>query len=153
MGLDAATRRRIPRRQVVDPERRSSACIVELRLRQTHSFDEFESDAQAGKRGGRVLDEFALHPDPRKLWSIAYPGITWGGALEVISTHPAHCNFFNGLIREVRERNTRKASACTGVTGRARQGFLYKLQQTRRPTTTSRRWTRRPIRFRPRRLR
>jgi phage FluMu gp28-like protein len=31
-------------------------------------------DAQAGKRGDRVLDEFALHPDPRKLYSIAYPG-------------------------------------------------------------------------------
>ena len=31
-------------------------------------------DAQAGKRGDRVLDEFALHPDPRKLYAIAYPG-------------------------------------------------------------------------------
>jgi phage FluMu gp28-like protein len=29
-------------------------------------------DAQAGKRGDRILDEFALHPDPRKLYSIAY---------------------------------------------------------------------------------
>lgn len=28
-------------------------------------------DAQAGKRGDRVLDEFALHPDPRKLYQIA----------------------------------------------------------------------------------
>jgi phage FluMu gp28-like protein len=29
-------------------------------------------DAQAGKRGDRVLDEFALHPDPRKLYQIAH---------------------------------------------------------------------------------
>ena len=36
-------------------------------------------DAQAGKRGGRVLDEFALLGDPRQMWSIAYPGLTWGG--------------------------------------------------------------------------
>ena len=35
-------------------------------------------DAQAGKRGTRVLDEFALHPDPARLYSKAYPGITWG---------------------------------------------------------------------------
>ena len=34
-------------------------------------------DAQAGKRGGRILDEFALHRDQRKMWAIAYPGITW----------------------------------------------------------------------------
>ena len=27
-------------------------------------------DAQAGKRGGRVLDEFALHPIRAKLWSM-----------------------------------------------------------------------------------
>ena len=39
-------------------------------------------DAQAGKRGDRLLDEFALHKDPRKLYAIAYPGITWGGQLE-----------------------------------------------------------------------
>jgi phage FluMu gp28-like protein len=43
------------------------------------------ADAQAGKRGDRVLDEFALHPDPRKLYQIAYPGITWGGQLEIFS--------------------------------------------------------------------
>ena len=36
-------------------------------------------DAQAGKRGTRVLDEFALHPDPALLYAVAYPGITWGG--------------------------------------------------------------------------
>src|SRR5262249_3781026 len=29
------------------------------------------ADAQAGKRGDRVLDEFALHVDPRKLYAIA----------------------------------------------------------------------------------
>jgi phage FluMu gp28-like protein len=45
-------------------------------------------DAQAGKRGDRILDEFALHPDPRKLYAIAYPGIVWGGSLEIIG------NFF-----------------------------------------------------------
>ena len=48
-----------------------------------------------------MLDEFALHPDPRKLWSIAYPGITWGGTREVISTHRGSHNFFNELIREI----------------------------------------------------
>ena len=35
-------------------------------------------NAQAGKRGTRVLDEFALHENPKMLYSIALPGITWG---------------------------------------------------------------------------
>jgi phage FluMu gp28-like protein len=87
-------------------------------------------DAQAGKRGGRILDEFALHPDPRKLWAIAYPGITWGGSLEVVSTHRGSHNFFNGLIREVREKNNPKNISLHRVTlqDALDQGFLFKLQ-------------------------
>lgn len=88
-------------------------------------------DAQAGKRGSRVLDEFALHPDPRKLWSIAYPGITWGGSMEVISTHRGSHNFFNGLIREIRERGNPKHISLHTVTleDALNAGFLFKLQQ------------------------
>ena len=52
-------------------------------------------DAQAGKRGDRLLDEFALHKDPRKLYAIAYPGITWGGGMAMVSTHRGSHNFFN----------------------------------------------------------
>lgn len=89
-------------------------------------------DAQAGKRGGRILDEFALHPDPRKLWSIAYPGITWGGQLEVISTHRGSHNFFNQLVREIKESgNPKKISLHTVTLEKAlSDGFLYKLQQS-----------------------
>jgi phage FluMu gp28-like protein len=88
-------------------------------------------DAQAGKRGGRVLDEFALHPDPRKLWAIAYPGITWGGSMEIISTHRGSGNFFNQLIREVREGGNPKKLSLHRITlqDALDQGFLYKLQQ------------------------
>lgn len=87
-------------------------------------------DAQAGKRGTRVLDEFALHPDPRKLYAIASPGITWGGQMEIISTHRGSHNFFNRLVREVKEGgNPKKISLHTVTLQNALdQGFLYKLQ-------------------------
>ncbi len=89
-------------------------------------------DAQAGKRGGRVLDEFALHPDPRKLWAIAYPGITWGGSMEVISTHRGSHNFFNQLVREYRENGNPKKISLHRVTleDALSDGFLFKLQQS-----------------------
>jgi len=89
-------------------------------------------DAQAGKRGPRLLDEFALHPDPRKLWSIAYPGLTWGGSMEIISTHRGSHNFFNQLIREIEEGgNPKKISLHrTTLQDALDQGFLYKLQQS-----------------------
>ena len=116
---------------VIDPEKRISAFVLQMANgRRIHSMSS-NPDAQAGKRGGRVLDEFALHPDPRKLWAIAYPGITWGGNMEVISTHRGSGNFFNQLIREVREGGNPKKLSLHRITlqDALDQGFLFKLQQ------------------------
>lgn len=116
---------------VLDDKARISAYVIEFASgKRIHSMSS-NPDAQAGKRGSRVLDEFALHPDPRKLWSIAYPGITWGGNMEVISTHRGSHNFFNGLIREVRENGNPKKISLHRVTlqDALDQGFLFKLQQ------------------------
>ncbi len=116
---------------VLDPKDRINAYVIEFASgRRIHSMSS-NPDAQAGKRGSRVLDEFALHPDPRKLWSIAYPGITWGGAMEVISTHRGSHNFFNQLVREAREGGNPKKISLHRVTlqDALDQGFLFKLQQ------------------------
>lgn len=97
--------------------------------REIHSLSS-NADAQAGKRGTRVLDEFALHPDPRKLYGIAYPGITWGGNLEIISTHRGSDNFFNKLVQEARGKNPKHISLHRVTLQDAlEQGFLYKLQK------------------------
>jgi phage FluMu gp28-like protein len=116
---------------MLDEKNRINAYVLEFTSgKRIHSMSS-NPDAQAGKRGGRVLDEFALHPDPRKLWSIAYPGITWGGSMEVISTHRGSNNFFNQLVREVRENGNPKNISLHRVTlqDALDQGFLYKLQQ------------------------
>jgi len=88
-------------------------------------------DAQAGKRGDRVLDEFALHPDPRRLYAIAYPGITWGGSIEIFSTHRGSGNFFNTLIREIREKGNPKGFSLHRVSleDALADGLLVKLQE------------------------
>jgi phage FluMu gp28-like protein len=116
---------------VVDATKKQTAYSLQFATkRRIHSMSS-NPDAQAGKRGGRVLDEFALHPDARLLWSIAYPGITWGGSLEVISTHRGSHNFFNQLVREVREGGNPKKISLHRVTleDALNDGFLYKLQQ------------------------
>ncbi|WP_186389204.1 terminase large subunit domain-containing protein, partial [Stappia sp. TSB10P1A] len=115
-----------------DDEKKHSALVLQFANgRRIHSMSS-NPDAQAGKRGSRVLDEFALHPDPRKLWSIAYPGITWGGQMEVISTHRGSKNFFNILVREAKEGgNPKKLSLHTVTLQNALDdGFLWKLQQS-----------------------
>ncbi len=92
-------------------------------------------DAQAGKRGDRLLDEFALHKDNRKLYAIAYPGITWGGQLEMVSTHRGSHNFFNQLICEAREKGNPKKISLHRVTleDALNDGFLYRLQEKLSP--------------------
>lgn len=117
--------------QLLDDKAKSSAYVLRFpNGRRIHSMSS-NPDVQAGKRGGRILDEFALHPDPRTLWSIAYPGITWGGKMEVISTHRGSKNFFNDLIREIQERGNPKQISHHRVTlqDALDQGFLWKLQQ------------------------
>ena len=88
-------------------------------------------DAQAGKRGTRVLDEFALHPYQRELYSIAYPGITWGGQLEIVSTHRGTQTFFYHLLRHIVDNGNPQKFSHHKVTlqDALEQGFLRKLQQ------------------------
>lgn len=116
---------------VVDADKKLSAYVLQFASgRRIHSMSS-NPDAQAGKRGSRILDEFALHRDQRKLWAIAYPGITWGGSMELVSTHRGSNSFFNGLVREIREKGNPKKISLHRVTlqDALDQGFLYKLQQ------------------------
>jgi phage FluMu gp28-like protein len=117
---------------VIDAEKKLSAYVLQFASgKRIHSMSS-NPDAQAGKRGSRILDEFALHADQRKLWAIAYPGITWGGSMEIISTHRGSHSFFNGLIREAREKGNPKRISLHRVTlqDALDQGFLWKLQQS-----------------------
>ena len=116
---------------VIDEEKRISAYVLQFANgKRIHSMSS-NPDAQAGKRGGRVLDEFALHPDPRKLYSIAYPGITWGGILEIISTHRGSANFFNELVEDIKHKGNPKGFSLHTVSLAVAlaDGFLFKLQQ------------------------
>lgn len=116
---------------VIDQKDKLTAYVLQFASgKRIHSMSS-NPDAQAGKRGSRILDEFALHRDQRKMWAIAYPGITWGGSLEAVSTHRGSNSFFNSLIREAREKGNPKKISLHRVTlqDALDQGFLYKLQQ------------------------
>ena len=116
---------------VIDADKNISAYVLHFANgKRIHSMSS-NPNAQAGKKGGRTLDEFALHNDPRMLYSIAYPGITWGGLLEIISTHRGSANFFNELVEDVKHRGNPKGFSLHTVTlqDALDQGFLFKLQQ------------------------
>ena len=126
---------------VIDPERKISAYVLAFANgRRIHSMSS-NPDAQAGKRGNRKLDEFALHPDQRKLYAIAYPGITWGGALAIISTHRGSASLFNELVTEIVHKGNPKRFSHhkTTLQDALDQGFLEKLK-AKLPEDDERRW-------------
>ncbi|MDX1951498.1 MAG: terminase family protein [Verrucomicrobiota bacterium] len=89
---------------VIDRDKDFTAYVLEfatgLRIYSLSS----NPNALAGKRGHVILDEFALHKDQRLLYRIAKPVTTWGGQLEIISTHRGMGTVFNEIIREITEK-------------------------------------------------
>jgi phage FluMu gp28-like protein len=116
--------------RVIDDERRLTARVLEFANGRSINSMSSNPNAQAGKRGSRLLDEFALHPDPRLLYAIAYPGITWGGSMEIVSTHRGTANFFNDLVEEIKHKGNPKGFSLHTVTlvTALDQGFLGKLK-------------------------
>lgn len=117
--------------QLIPNSKKSSSLVLQFSNNsRIHSLSS-NPNAQAGKRGSRLLDEFALHANPQHLYTIAYPGITWGGQLEIISTHRGATNFFNRLIQEITLNGNPKKISHHRVTlqNALDQGLLKKLKQ------------------------
>ncbi len=116
--------------QVLDEGRRQSGHVLSFANGTTYYSLSSNPDAQAGKRGNRIGDEFALNKDNRKLYSIMEPGVTWGGFIWLFSTHRGSQNYFNTLILEAREKGNPKKWHVYRVTlqDALECGFLYKLQ-------------------------
>lgn len=89
-------------------------------------------DAQAGKRGTRKMDEFALNAENRKLYAIGKPGTQWGGRVVIFSTHRGTANFFNELIVEIREKGNPKKFSYHRITiiDAVNAGLLVKLKES-----------------------
>ncbi len=116
--------------QIVDEKKKISALVLQFANGSCIYSLSSNVDAQAGKRGYRLLDEFALHKDQRMLWAITYPGITWGGSMELVSTHRGANSFFNNLLVEAREGGNPKGLSVhrTTLQDALDGGFLFKLQ-------------------------
>lgn len=89
-------------------------------------------DAFAGKQGRMRLDEYALHKQPRQLYSIVQPALIRGGSLGIISTHRGTANHFNELIKEIKEKGNPKKFFYTeiNIEQAVQEGLWIKIQQT-----------------------
>lgn len=89
-------------------------------------------DAFAGKQGRMRLDEFALHKQPRQLYSIVQPALIRGGSMGIISTHRGTANFFNELVKEIKEKGNPKKFFYLeiNIEDAVKEGLWIKIQQT-----------------------
>jgi phage FluMu gp28-like protein len=73
---------------------------------------------------------FLCEPSLFLVGQVSHPGVSWGGCLEIFSTHRGSFSFFNELVREINERNNPKGFSFHRVSleDALAQGFLYKLQ-------------------------
>lgn len=116
----------------LDDDRKLRAFELELANGRFNRGLSSSPDAFAGKQGIITLDEFALHKDPRQLYGIVQPGIMRGGSLSIISTHRGTSNFFNELVREIKEKNNPKQFEYfeINIEDAVREGLWIKIQQT-----------------------
>lgn len=116
--------------KIIDREKDLRSMALRFANDQTINSMSSNPDAQAGKRGDRTFDEFALHKDQRQLWAIGQPGLMWGGTMSIISTHRGSQSFFNELITEAREKGNPKKISLHRVTieDAVREGLLDKIK-------------------------
>lgn len=116
--------------QVLDDKTKQTGYVARFSSDTSINSVASNADVFAGKGGNVVLDEFALRDDPRSVYAIASPTIDWGGRLAIVSTHRGSANFFNELLREIREKGNPKKFSLHRVTlqDALDQGFLWKLQ-------------------------
>lgn len=120
------------RETFLDDERKMRAFEIELGNTRFIRALSSSPDAFAGKQGWMTLDEFALHKEPRQLYGIVQPALTRGGSLSIISTHRGTANFFNELVKEIKEKGNPKKFDFfeINIEDAVREGLWLKIKQS-----------------------
>ncbi len=104
-------------------------CVTFANGNRIHSLSS-NPDAQAGKRGSRIIDELALHEQQEKLISIAMPGGDWGGDIEIFSTPRGSSTLFHRMQMDIEHNGNPKKFSYHKITLQRflDQGGLFKIQ-------------------------
>ena len=88
---------------VIDDEKDIKAFVI--RFHNGTRIHALSSNPKAFRsKGGKVvLDEFAWHDDPVRLWAAARPCITWGFPLRILSTHNGKLSLFFKFLERIRK--------------------------------------------------
>jgi phage FluMu gp28-like protein len=90
-----------------------------------------------GRKGVVVLDEFAFHENQKALLAAAQPVVTWGGWIEIISTHNGPFTDYNLMITDARSgKNTYKVFK-TDIYQAIAGGIVEKINEGKKDKQTN----------------
>lgn len=131
--------------EVVDEKHGITAFVVKFKNGSRICSISSNPLAFAGKGGDILIDEMDLHLDQETLYAMAYPCITWGGQLEIVSAYSAdgseHTEFAK-LCRECKTGGNPKGFSFhrTTLDDAIGEGFVEKVNEAKaakgRPTQT-----------------
>lgn len=122
--------------EVVDEKNGITAFVVRFKNGSRICSISSNPMAFAGKGGDILIDEMDLHLDQETLYAMAYPCITWGGQLEIVSAYSAdgseHTEFAR-LCRECKAGGNPRGFSFhrTTLDDAIDQGFVEKVNESK----------------------
>lgn len=121
--------------EVVDEKHGITAFVVKFKNGSRICSISSNPLAFAGKGGDILIDEMDLHADQEALYAMAYPCITWGGQLEIVSAYSADGSentVFARLCAEAAEDNPKGFSRHrTDLDNAIAEGFVEKVNEVK----------------------
>ena len=112
---------------VLDSDKNIKTFVVEFASgKKIHALSS-NPKAFRSKGGKVVLDEFAWHEDPDKMWAAARPCITWGFPLRILSTHNGKSCRFYKFIEAVKKDKLKWSLHTTDIFRAVKDGLVDKI--------------------------
>ena len=119
--------------QVLDSDKNIKTFVIEFSNGRRINALSSNPKAFRSKGGKVILDEFAFHDDPDRLWAAARPVITWGFPLRILSTHNGkQCRYYK-FIEAVKKGRLKWSHHLTPIQVAVEEGLVDKIYG--RPTT------------------
>jgi phage FluMu gp28-like protein len=112
---------------VLDSDRNIKAFVIEFASgKKIHALSS-NPKAFRSKGGKVVLDEFAWHEDPEKMWAAARPCITWGFPLRILSTHNGKSCLYYKFIERVKKKQLNWSLHTTDIFKAVEDGLVDRI--------------------------
>lgn len=113
---------------ILDEDKGIKALVIEIGSRRIHGLT--SNPKKFRSKGGKVvLDEFAHHDDPKKMWAAAKPSAMWGDPVRILSTHFGKGLFWQFVDRckSGKQKKSKWSLHTTDIFQAVKDGLAHKI--------------------------